>query len=179
MNRKILNAGCGRDVREGWINLERVAGPGVDVVHDLERHPLPFADGEFDEVFCRDVLEHLDYLPLLGEFHRILKPGGALRVRVPHFTSVNNYLDPTHRHFFSARTLEAFVAGTPFSEGVPLEVRFARAVSRRITFARGLHVYNGIVERVVNADRRLQNLYEETFLCRLFPAENVEAVLEK
>ena len=47
---------------------------------------LPFADGSLKAVYCSHVFEHLpadDIPPLLDEFHRILEPGGVLRVIVP------------------------------------------------------------------------------------------------
>lgn len=34
---KKLNLGLGTDIREGWINLDRSALPGVNVVHDIEQ----------------------------------------------------------------------------------------------------------------------------------------------
>src|SRR5919109_476542 len=69
-----LNLGCGHDIREGYVNVDAAPLPGVDVVHDLNRLPLPFADERFDEVNCKDVLEHVDYIPLLREIHRLLRP---------------------------------------------------------------------------------------------------------
>ena len=33
---KRLNLGSGTHIRKGWINLDRSALPGVDVVHDIE-----------------------------------------------------------------------------------------------------------------------------------------------
>jgi ubiquinone/menaquinone biosynthesis C-methylase UbiE len=58
----------GFDVREG---------KGVDVVGDA--HNLPFADGEFEQVLCTEVLEHL-HTPerALAEMGRVLEPGGVL-----------------------------------------------------------------------------------------------------
>lgn len=47
---------------------------------------LPFADGSFDLVTSFDVLYHLgvrDDVRALREFHRVLRPGGILLVRVP------------------------------------------------------------------------------------------------
>ena len=110
---KKLNLGCGTDIREGWVNLDSAALPGVDVVHDINSLPLPFAADSFDEIVCQDILEHIaDYTPLLKELHRVLAPGGMLRVRVPHFTSKNNFSDPTHRRMFSSATFDFFTKGT-------------------------------------------------------------------
>ena len=105
-----LNVGCGKDIREGWVNLDSVKLPGVDVCHDINLLPLPFADAEFDEILCKDVLEHVEYIPTLGEFHRILKSGGRLTIRVPHFTSKDAFSDPTHRKFFTSHTFRYFTS---------------------------------------------------------------------
>lgn len=45
---------------------------------------LPFADASFDRVICSEVLEHIpNYLSVLEEIDRVLKPGGKLCVSVP------------------------------------------------------------------------------------------------
>ncbi len=47
---------------------------------------LPFGDASFDRVICSEVLEHVpDYRAVLGEVHRVLKPGGLFAVSVPRF----------------------------------------------------------------------------------------------
>src|SRR5262249_54035732 len=46
---------------------------------------LPFPDGAVDAVLILDVVEHLsDAESVLAEVRRVLKPGGALIVSVPH-----------------------------------------------------------------------------------------------
>src|SRR5262245_61729593 len=74
-----LHLGCGRDIREGWINLDGRKLPGVDVVADLDdcrNTRLPFQDDYIDEFFGSHVLEHVrDSLALMQELHRIAKPG--------------------------------------------------------------------------------------------------------
>jgi predicted SAM-dependent methyltransferase len=82
---KLVNVGCGRQVHPAWCNLDLAAcAPGV-VQHDL-RQGLPFADGACDAVYHSHVLEHLrpeEAQQLLAECHRVLKPGGTLRIAVP------------------------------------------------------------------------------------------------
>ena len=47
---------------------------------------LPFRDGEFDVIVCREVLEHIpDNRAAIAELVRILKPGRDLAVSVPRF----------------------------------------------------------------------------------------------
>lgn len=41
-------------------------------------HELPFADGTFDVVFAESVTVFTDAARSLGEYHRVLKPGGRL-----------------------------------------------------------------------------------------------------
>lgn len=76
----------GWEVREGWEILDAVERDGVDHVGDaadLTRFP----DGTFVEIYASHVVEHFDFkdeLPaVLREWHRVLQPGGALRVSVP------------------------------------------------------------------------------------------------
>ena len=112
MTRKKLNLGSGSDTKDGWVNLNIVALPGIDVVHDIEKLPLPFEKDTFDEIVAQDILEHVDYVPVLKDLHRILADGGKLHIRVPHYTSRNNYTDPTHKKRFSVSTFDYFAKGT-------------------------------------------------------------------
>ncbi len=59
------------------VGFDFVNGPGVDVVGDA--HELPFGDGEFKQILCTEVLEHL-HTPqrALDEMCRVLEPGGVL-----------------------------------------------------------------------------------------------------
>jgi SAM-dependent methyltransferase len=176
---KRLNLGCGHDAREGYVNLDSAALPGVDVVHDLRELPLPFDDQRFEEVLCQDVLEHLDYPPVLGEVHRVLRPGGRAVIRSPHFTSRAVHLDPTHRRAFTIDTLGFFVRGGGIGErSYYFDFSFSTVESARISFHRyRWQPWNYLVEALVNASPAAQRYYEDTFLSRMFPAANVEVVL--
>src|SRR3989339_2029248 len=175
---KKLNLGCGNDIREGWVNLDKIAMKCVDIVCDIERQPLPFNDNEFDEILCHDVLEHIDYIPLVRELYRILKNGGSIFIRAPHFSSLNRYLDPTHKNSFSYRTFDFFVTG--HKRSYYFDFSFARVVNQRITFRKNIfYFYNYIIEPVINLHPIIRKLYEGTFISRFFPAEDIKLTLIK
>ncbi len=183
MNPKKLNLGCGTDIKKGWVNLDSAAVAGVDIVHNIEKLPLPFEKEEFDEILAQDVLEHVEYIPVLKDLHRILKKDGILTIRVPHFTSKNNYIDPTHKKRFSINTFDFFVHNTKLGEKREyyFDFMFSEIKSRHITFERSsrIYFYNRVIERLVNRSYRIQQFYESTGLSRLFPAENILMVLKK
>jgi predicted SAM-dependent methyltransferase len=79
-----LHLGCGPHVVDGWVNVDLAAAPGV-LQLDL-RGRLPYGDDAVDAIFHEHLLEHLtkaEGRTLLEECHRILKPGGAMRVGWP------------------------------------------------------------------------------------------------
>lgn len=185
---KKLNLGCGTDIRQGYVNLDSAKLPGVDVVHNIEKLPLPFTDDAFEEILAYDVLEHIaDFIPLMRELHRILKKGGKLLIRVPHFTSRNNFADPTHRRLFSLSAFEFFVKNSRVNRekgrDYYLDFHFEKIASARLTFEKHMFlirtVNNYLIEPLVNASRKIQDFYEATGFSRIFPAQNIEIELKK
>jgi SAM-dependent methyltransferase len=169
-----LNLGAGTDIRPGWVNVDRSALSGVDVVHNMEQLPLPFPNESFDYVLCQDVLEHIDYIiPLLGDIWRIMRSGATLHIRVPHFTSSNAYGDPTHKRFFSADTFGFFVADN--NRSYYFDFSFSRMEALHIHFGPRAYL---LLEWFVNLSRKTQIIYEASPL-RIFPASNVEVDLVK
>lgn len=81
----LVNIGCGSVFHPGWINLDSVpVSPAVQRCDARAR--LPFADASVDAVYHAHLLEHLEADAagkFLRECHRILRPGGVLRVVVP------------------------------------------------------------------------------------------------
>lgn len=177
---KKLNLGCGRNIKEGWVNLDSANIPGVDIVHDIEKLPLPFEDEEFDEIHCDNILEHVEYIPVLKDLHRILKLGGRLVIRVPHFSSHTSFGDPTHKKFFSSITFEFFVRNARFQKDFYFDFHFSKLGYRRIKFLKkGIFLGNRLLEPLVNLSDKTQEVYEATGLSRLFPANDIVAELIK
>lgn len=78
-----LNIGAGDTVIPGFTAIDRKFG--------TEAYPLDYPDNSVDEIRCVHMLEHLSYKEVpeaLQEWHRVLKPGGRLRVSVPDVESV-------------------------------------------------------------------------------------------
>lgn len=112
-----INLGCGSDIAPGYVNLDRVAGPGVEVVHDLDRLPWPFEDDSADFLLATDVFEHVsDAIGFMTECHRILMPNCHLRLHTPHWRSADAFTDPTHKRFPTEHTFDYWIPGTVLSK---------------------------------------------------------------
>lgn len=104
-----LNLGSGLRLEEGYINVDKIYSPGIDVVQDLESYPFPFDDNSVDEILCRHLICHLnDLTKFLDELHRILKPKGKVKIYAPHFSSDNFKTDPTHKTSIGYRSLNYY-----------------------------------------------------------------------
>lgn len=96
MARTCINFGCGQFPLPGWINVDNDSRATADVRHDLDVFPYPFESGTADEIMASHVLEHLRRpFDAMAEFSRILKPGGVVTIRVPHFS--RGFTHPDHK----------------------------------------------------------------------------------
>jgi SAM-dependent methyltransferase len=103
-----LHLGCGRNTPEGWVNVDYALGARLAqwrawryinnrvgffslewsdkiYLHNLLK-PLPWDDNSINAVYTSHTLEHFDReggLRLLRECHRVLMPGGTIRIIVP------------------------------------------------------------------------------------------------
>lgn len=92
---RMLNVGCGGRRHPDWCNID-LESSGPDVILCDIRNGLPFPNSSFEFVYHSHVLEHLSLVQaykLIKECHRVLVPGGMLRVAVPDLESIaRNYL---------------------------------------------------------------------------------------
>ncbi|GAA3200697.1 class I SAM-dependent methyltransferase [Actinocorallia longicatena] len=80
----LLHIGSGGEHKDGWINID-LAGDPVEVPWNLKRS-LPFPDASAAALFSEHLLEHIPLhgvVNVLRDCHRVLKPGGIMRVGVP------------------------------------------------------------------------------------------------
>lgn len=106
---RVLHLGCGNAKLQGAVGVDVLDLPSVDVVYDLDVAPWPFDDNSFDVVFVHSILEHADnVVSFLNEVWRVGAPGARVVIAVPYFRSVDSFTDPTHKHFFTSRSLDYF-----------------------------------------------------------------------
>lgn len=104
-----LNLGCGQDIKKGYVNLDCIALPGVDVTHNLDVFPYPFGNDTFDEVLAFGILEHLKNPErVMQELYRITKNGATLTIRVPYWNTMQVWMDITHKRGFTLDTFHYF-----------------------------------------------------------------------
>jgi len=165
-----LNLGCGNDIRPGWLNLDLLELPGVDMVWDLNRFPYPFEEDTFDSIFSSHVLEHLeDLINVMAELRRITRPGGTIRLELPHFSCGVSHRDPTHKRLFSYFTFEYFHAdcfyGLPPFETIERSLNFTRFAQPWL---------NKIFNPLINLS---PSLYER-FFCWMLPCAECRFILK-
>jgi hypothetical protein len=158
----VLNLGCGLKPIQGAVNLDCAQSTNPDVLHDLNEFPWPLCTGSFREIHAYDVIEHLgDVVAVIEELHRVATPGGVVHITVPHYSCSNAFTDPTHRHYFSAASINYFTGDSAFPFYSP--VRF-RLLTRQIVFRKS--IANRVVARLAN---RWPERYENRWAW-IFPA---------
>lgn len=165
-----INFGCGDDYKDGWINVDK-CDVKKDITHDLDVFPYPFEDNSSDYILCKSILEHLEYqIKALKEMHRILKPGGHIEIIVPHFSCVNAFADPTHKHFYSYKTFDFFCGLREYYFDFKFKMK-----SKRLIFGKRYALWNYLIEPLANL---FPSIYENTIF-RMFPCMNVKVIMEK
>ncbi len=132
-----LDVGCGdmpfrrllpKGVRYNAIDVPQADGFGMardTVITMFDGQHVPFADQSFDHLLCTEVLEHAeDPVALIGEMHRVLRPGGTLLVTIPFSARVHHAPYGFHRftRFQVARLFAGFMTTRIEERGNDLSV---------------------------------------------------------
>lgn len=110
-----LNLGANDRRVEGFISVD-ICEPADEIADLTKRWPWP--DSSVDEVLAYDVFEHLpDKRHTMNELWRVMKPGGIVRIQVPHATDGDGgHCDPTHVSYWTTSDFEYYAPGIPERE---------------------------------------------------------------
>lgn len=163
-----LHLGCGNKKAPGAVGIDINPKSQADIIHDLNIFPWPLRSDAFDHVICEHVLEHLDdIVKTMEEIYRVSKDDAVVEIISPHFSSVNSWDDPTHKHHFTLTSFDYFRPDhEPAYADVHLEV-----VERRLKFSPSLVK---IPARIIYA---VAPRWYEKNLAFMMPARNMEFTL--
>lgn len=174
-----LNIGCGTHRLIGYKGVDLLPGPAVDFVCNLEEN-LPFDDSSVRDIYCSNVLEHIENLSgLMNELHRICSKGAIIEIIVPHCNGIGAFQDPTHRRFYSYNSFEYFTKNKSFPN-YDFRNEF-KIIKRKICFVKTpkniydyfWHPFKAFFELTFNY---FPNFYENSFL-RIFPTTDLRVSL--
>jgi predicted SAM-dependent methyltransferase len=93
-----LNLGCGKQYKEGFINIDAYDATVADSIMAVEN--LTFPSNTIDAIEAHQLIEHLGYIHTiyaLSEWFRVLKPRGTLLIETPDLeSSIKQYLHGNH-----------------------------------------------------------------------------------
>src|SRR5262249_44447048 len=93
-----------------YTGLDLRAGPGVDLVADVEQLPQPA--GSFGTVIAMNTFEHVArFWRGFDEVYRVLRPDGALLISCPFYFHIHDF--PSDYWRFTPESFELLLAGYP------------------------------------------------------------------
>ena len=167
---KCLNLGCGKDYKEGYVNITKVVEKDcpADLIHDLNKFPYPFKNNSVDYVLMKHILEHLNDVQLvMEEIYRILKPNGIVEITMPNFSNFQAWGNPEHKHAFNWTSFNHFLTG--YESDTYTNAKFKKIRIR-------LEHNNKLINWFIN---RFKHLYTSTCLAYLIPQTNLLFIFEK
>lgn len=103
-----LNFGCGKDIKEGWDNVDIQKNEKIKSF-DFNEFPYPLKKDHYELVYIDNVLEHLEKpRDVLYELWKHCKNNGIIHIIVPYYNNKGAYNDFTHLHYFSGHTFIKF-----------------------------------------------------------------------
>ena len=127
-----LDLGAAHNKPEGYLGLDRHAGPGVDIVGDVTAG-IDLPDNSVGIIRAADFLEHVpDKIALFNELYRILAPNGILLSLTPSTDGRGAFQDPTHVSFYNENSFWYFT-DAEYARFVP-EIRCRFQLSRLVTY---------------------------------------------
>jgi len=155
-----LDIGCGKNKIAGAIGIDLNPDSSADIIHDLNKFPYPLKESEFDMIFCRNILEHLDDIPrVMDEIWRAAKGDAIVEIVAPFPSSRWFYADPTHKRAFVSKSFDFFVKASPYYGNIPVKSDFKIL---KIEYQKGTYRwYDRLLLRLANA---YKNHYESYFM---------------
>lgn len=118
-----LDLGCGRHKQRGFVGMDMLDLPGVDIVWDVEDIPWPLPDECVVVVMASHLVEHLNphkmgFVKFMNEVWRVCRPDAKFAISMPYCTSPGFFQDPTHCNPCNEATWAYFDPLEPNTKGL-------------------------------------------------------------
>ncbi len=162
-----LNLGCGKDIKEGWINVDINPRKENVIKANFNELPLMWEDNSIDEIYCGHLLIYLeDPMKFLYELHRICRPDAKIKMILTHLSFPFNAVDFKVKH----RGYSIFV----FEWMKQFDDMF-RVIEKKINFTRRSYTW---LNKIINPLINFSPLIYERIFCYCLPASEVIFDLE-
>ena len=94
-----LDVGCGINKQKGFLGLDQVRHPCVDIVHDVQKFPWPVPSQSCMVILMSHLWEHIEpkyRFEVMDELWRIVRHDGQLLISAPYATSFLAFAHPAH-----------------------------------------------------------------------------------
>jgi len=112
-----LNIGCGKDIRDGYVNIDiRKTHPSV-IIADVRS--LPYKENSIDEIRASDVYEHVGFREsekLLKHWVSLLKNGGKIYIHTSCFISSAKFMSESNTAEKIERAIAILFGGQDYIE---------------------------------------------------------------
>jgi predicted SAM-dependent methyltransferase len=148
-----IHLGCGHSYKENYINVDNSPYIKADMIWDLNKFPYPFEDNSANEIVCRNTMEHLENIVgFMEEVHRILKPKGVFKFRVPLAFTYADAVDTTHIQHFVPKVFKMFMSG--FKSYKITDIKFGGRIwitppiFHKLKFPKELYLMNSFINNM-------------------------------
>lgn len=171
----ILHLGSGFNKHKNSISIDANPNTKADVIHDLNKFPYPFKTNRFELIIAENIIEHLDdIVKVMEEIHRIGKDRAKVIISMAHFSSIDSFTDPTHKHSFTSRTFDYFIPGEDL-----YKYRYSsKAKYKKIKVVVGPEKGTGLILKILLLLINKYLIYFEKRLAYFFPVGTILYELE-
>ncbi len=173
-----LHLGCGQNKLKGYLNCDISKNVGPDKIVDLEKK-LPFKSNSVDFILAEHVFEHVkNFIEMMHELRRVCKNGSLIKIRVPFYSSCEQFSDPTYVRFFTPFSFDYFNPKTQigvFSHEVNCSEKMFEVKMVKINFSLGRSkILNLFLNPLINFNHR----FYCKFLSGIIPSSEIEFELK-
>jgi len=103
-----VDLGCGRAKQPGFIGIDHLPLPGVDILADMDKG-LPLRNDSVDYLVASHSLEHTtDIIFTMQEIYRVCKHKAIVCIVAPYYHTSLNMANPYHKQIFNEHTPRFF-----------------------------------------------------------------------